>query len=239
LKKEISREIEGDKLSIIVPVFNEDKNFPLLYSQIKNRVKVPYHIIVVYDFDEDTTLPIIREIQLTDKDLILVKNRLGKGALNALKAGFNYVKKGPIVVTMSDLSDDPKVINLMYKKYLEGYDIVCGSRYMKGGSHSGGAFLKKVMSKIAGLSLYYIRGFPTHDVTNNFKLYNKAFLESIDIESKGGFEISMEITIKAFKRNKAIAEVPASWKDRSEGESNFKLWKWLPSYLKWYLIAFF
>ena len=57
------------------------------------------------------------------------------------------------------------------------------------------------------------------------------------IESKGGFDVAMEITVKAFKKGYPICEVPVTWKDRTAGKSKFKLWRWLPYYLKWYLYA--
>ncbi len=226
-------------LHIIVPVYNEAVNFPILYEQIAKNIKTKHILVVVYDFDEDTTLPIVRKYQQIDKNLILYKNTRGRGALNAILSGFDYVKDGPLLVTMADLSDDLSIVDTMYKKYVEGADLVCGSRYMKGGKQLGGPLLKRSLSYIAGMSLYWFRSIPTHDVTNNFKLYDKALLNTINIESKGGFEIAMEITVKAFKSNKAITEVPSIWTDRTDGDSNFKLWRWLPSYIKWYLYALF
>ena len=169
---------------------------------------------------------------------MLHKNTRGRGALNAILSGFDYVPSGPLLVTMADLSDDLAVVDDMYRLYLEGAAVVCGSRYMKGGRQIGGPLLKRTLSRLAGVSLYWIRHFPTHDVTNNFKLYDKAFLDSITIESSGGFEIGMEITVKAFKAGKKITERPSAWYDRTAGESNFKLWQWLPSYLHWYFYAF-
>jgi hypothetical protein len=59
-------------------------------------------------------------------------------------------------------------------------------------------------------------------------------LDTIEIESKGGFEIGMEITVKAYIAGYKITEVPTTWNDRTDGESNFKLWAWLPHYLHWY-----
>jgi dolichol-phosphate mannosyltransferase len=227
------------ELHIITPVFNEAENFSALYDEVKNKIKTKHKLIVVYDFDEDTTVPVVKKYQKKDKDLILHKNSRGKGALNAILSGFDYVKSGPLLVTMADLSDDLGVVDAMYQKYLEGADEVCGSRYMKGGHQLGGPLLKRTLSHIAGVSLYYVRRFPTHDVTNNFKLYDKAMLDKITIESQGGFEVAMEITVKAFKLKKKIVEVPSTWHDRTSGESNFKLWKWLPLYLHWYFYALF
>ncbi len=226
-------------LHIVVPVYNEAENFPRLYEELSKKIHTPYKLIVVYDFDEDTTVPVVKKYLKKDKRISLVKNTKGRGVLYAILTGFEAVKNGPLLVTMADLSDDLKVVDDMYQLYLQGADVVCGSRYMKGGKQIGGPLLKRILSRTAGLSLRYIRRFPTHDITNNFKLYDKAFIDSIEIESVGGFEIAMEITTKAFENKKSIKEVPSTWKDRTAGDSNFKLVQWLPSYLKWYFRALF
>lgn len=196
-------------------------------------------MIVVYDFDEDTTVPVAKKYQKKDKYLVLHKNKRGKGVLNALLSGFSLVKTGPLLVIMGDLCDDLSIVDEMYQCYLDGATVVCPSRYMKGGRQLGGTWGKRTLSKLAGVSLYWFRRVPTHDITNNFRLYDKNFINSIKIESKGGFEVAMEITVKAFKQNKKIVEIPTTWRDRSAGKSKFKLWQWLPSYLRWYLYAIF
>jgi glycosyltransferase involved in cell wall biosynthesis len=225
-------------LNIVVPVYNEGDNFERLYKEVQKKITVPKRLIVVYDFDEDNTLPVARNIAKKDSSVELVKNTIGRGALNAIKTGFDHVKEGPVLVTMADLADDLKTVDAMYACYVDGAHLVCGSRYMKGGKQVGGPLVKRTMSRIAGVSLRYMRGFPTHDVTNNFKLYDKALLEKIEIESTGGFEVAMEITVKAYRHGATIKELPSTWYDRTAGTSNFKLWKWLPSYLKWYFYAY-
>jgi dolichol-phosphate mannosyltransferase len=228
---------KNPKLHIVIPVYNEGKNFPNLYKNIKKNIKIPHKIIVVYDFDEDTTVPVVERYQRDDKTVILHKNTIGRGVLNALKSGFNYVKSGPLLVIMGDLSDDLSIVEKMYKLYLNGAVVVCPSRFMKGGKQIGGPLFKRTLSRISGVSLYWIRRIPTHDITNNFRLYDKDFINTIKIESTGGFEIAMEITVKAFRQRKKIAELPTTWRDREAGEAKFKLWKWLPSYLRWYVYA--
>lgn len=226
------------KLNIVIPVFNEAKNFPNTYKAIQKNIKSARDIFVVYDFDEDTTVPVAKKLAKTDKGLHLVRNDLGRGPLNALKTGFAATKSGPVLVVMADLSDDLKDVDKMLDLYKQGSDVVCGSRYMRGGGQVGGPFVKRTLSRLAGTSLYYIRGIPTHDVTNNFKLYDSALLHALTIESQKGFSIAMEITVKAFLSGKKIAEVPTIWRDRTEGEANFNLWGWLPQYLRWYFYAF-
>jgi glycosyltransferase involved in cell wall biosynthesis len=168
-----------------------------------------------------------------------VKNHYGRGALNAIKTGFDEARSDAILVMMADLSDDLAVVDRMYDLLTrEGCDIVCGSRYMPGGKQIGGPRLKGALSRWAGLSLHYFLGLPTHDVSNSFKIYRRAFIQAQTIESDGGFEIGTELVVKAFIGGRKIAEVPAVWTDRVAGKSRFKLWKWLPKYLRWYLFAF-
>jgi len=109
---------------------------------------------------------------------------------------------------------------------------------MPGGRQIGGPRLKNFLSRTAGKSLHLLTGLPTHDVTNSFKMYRTSFLRSLSLESSGGFEIGMEIVVKAFVGGARIAEVPSTWTDRVAGKSRFRLWRWLPSYLRWYLYAF-
>ena len=230
--------MQQPELSIVVPVFNEAANFPKTYRKVKELIKTPHRMLVVYDFDGDSTVPVVRELMQSDPTLQLVKNDIGRGPGNALKAGFQAVASGPVLVIMADLADDLNDVEPMLALYRQGADVVCGSRYMRGGRQVGGPFVKSTLSRLAGVSLYYVRGVPTHDITNNFKLYNAAFLKDITIESKAGFSIAMEITVKAFLHGKKIAEVPTTWYDRVDGKSNFKLFTWLPQYLRWYFLAF-
>ena len=108
---------------------------------------------------------------------------------------------------------------------------------MQGGKQLGGPLLKRTLSRLAGLSLYYLVGFPTHDATNNFRLYDAALVNELQIESEQGFEIALELTAKAFVRGEQIGEIPTTWKDRDAGESRFQLFRWLPKYFRWYRYA--
>lgn len=227
-------------LTIIIPVYNEGENIKTAIDRIEKEVKYPHVINVIYDFDEDTTINPVQEIQETCLSQInLVKNKYGRGVLNAIKTGLETFKSEYAVVTMADLSDPPIVINDMVDcAEKKKADVVCASRYMKGGKQIGGPFIKSLMSKIAGVSLHYLSRLPVHDATNSFKLYRKSFLDKMTIESTGGFELGIELVVKAFKGGYTLCEVPTSWEDRVAGKSNFKLVEWLPKYLKWYLFAF-
>jgi glycosyltransferase involved in cell wall biosynthesis len=227
----------AESLTIVIPVYNEGENIKKTVAEIEEKVSTPHGIIVVYDFDEDNTLPPARELIAQGLSLRLVKNAYGRGALNAIRTGIERVHGGAVLVAMGDLSDDMTAVDGMFRLFLQGFDVVCGSRYMKGGRQLGGPWLKGQMSRLAGLSLHLLAGIPCHDVTNSFKLYRKAIFDKIQIESTGGFELGLEITVKAHFLGFRVTEVPSTWRDRSAGQSRFRLWKWLPHYLHWYLFA--
>ncbi len=226
-------------IHILIPVYNEKDNIEKTLNEIKEKVKTPHDITIIYDFDEDNTIPVVKEYIKKNPNIPikLLKNDYGKGALNAIKKGLDSVEDGAALVVMADMADDLSVVDEMAKKMDEGYELVCGSRYMKGGRQIGGPFLKGLMSRMAGISLHLLTGIPTHDISNSFKMYSADLLKSIEIESTGGFEIGLEILVKAFAQGRKITEVPSIWRDRTAGESRFKLWQWLPNYLHWYFYA--
>ncbi|HEX8698889.1 MAG TPA: glycosyltransferase [Myxococcaceae bacterium] len=223
-------------LHVVVPVYNEAENFRPFYESLASKVRTPFDVLVVYDRDEDTTLPVAREIAAKDPRVQLVKNEF-KGVLGALKTGMRHPKSGAVLVTMADLSDDHSCVDAMYSLYQQGFAVVSASRYARGGAQRGGPKVKGLLSRTAGASLRLLAGVPTWDATNNFKLYSREFLGTVDIESQGGFELALELTVKAHLQGRRIAELPTVWTDRVAGKSNFKLMKWLPHYLRWYTLG--
>ncbi len=224
-------------LSIVAPVYNEADNIIRFVEAIETSVPQPFVLWIVYDFDEDTTLPPARKLAETRPWLKLHRNAIGRGVANALRAGFDAVPDGPVLVTMADLSDDLSIVPRMLDLYAQGFRVVCPSRYMRGGRQIGGPLFKRLLSQTAGWSLHFVAGLPTHDATNNFRLYDAALVRELGIESQAGFEVALELTTKAFSRGIPIAEVPSTWRDRTAGESNFKLGKWLPHYAHWFVRA--
>ncbi len=226
-------------LTIVVPVYHEQDNIERLLDEVRAKVSTPHRTLVVYDKDDDPTVPVVERLLPAHPDVKLLKNDLGRGVLNAIRKGFGEVPDdGACIVVMADLSDDLAKVDRMFELLGDGYDLVCGSRYMRGGKQIGGPRFKGFLSRLAGVSLHALAGFPTRDATNAFRMYRGDLLRAIPIESKGGFELSLELTVKAWRMGYRIAEVPSVWRDRTAGESRFKLWAWLPSYLRWYFLAF-
>jgi len=229
---------EAPVLSVVMPVFKEGEAVEPVLRSLTSAVTTPHEILVVYDFDEDPTVPVIERLGTELPAVRGLRNDLGRGVLNAMKAGIAASSGAYVLVSMADGSDEPQVVDPMVGLARDGADVVSASRYMRGGHQVGGPFLKRLMSRTAGLTLHWFAGVPTHDPTNNFKLYSRRFLDTVTIESTAGFELALELTVKATLAGRRVAEVPTTWRDRTAGQSNFKLRKWLPHYLHWYWAAF-
>jgi dolichol-phosphate mannosyltransferase len=222
----------------VVPVYNEGENVvPTLRGVVESTRTRPLEVLVVYDFDADTTVPVVNRLQAELPELRLHRNDVGRGVVNALKSGLAAAGAPFVLVTMGDGSDDPGDIDAMYSLAHGGADVVAGSRYVSGGHQVGGPLLKRTMSRVAGLSLHWLGGLPIHDATSNYRLYSKRLLQRVTIESTGGFELGLELTVKAYALGLRVAEVPTTWRDRTAGQSRFQLWRWLPRYLRWYWVG--
>jgi dolichol-phosphate mannosyltransferase len=226
------------KLSIVLPVYNEGEAVEPVLRALSAAVGTPHELVVVYDFDEDTTVPVVNGLAAEIPGLRGLRNDLGRGVLNAMKAGIAATTAPFVLISMADGSDEPEVVDRMVRFAEAGADVVSASRYMPGGRQIGGPLLKRLLSRAAGLTLHWFAGVPTHDPTNNFKLYSRSFLDATTIESTAGFELALELTVKATLARRRVAEVPTTWRDRTAGQSNFKLRNWLPHYVHWYRRAF-
>jgi dolichol-phosphate mannosyltransferase len=226
------------ELSVVMPVFKEGEAVEPVLRALTAGVSASHEILVVYDFDEDPTVPVIDRLTAELPTIRGLRNDLGRGVLNAMKAGIAEASGTYVLISMSDGSDEPHVVDSMVALARDGADVVAASRYMPGGRQIGGPRLKRLMSRVAGLTLHWFAGIATHDPTNNFKLYSRRFLDATPIQSSAGFELALELTVKASLAGHRVAEVPTTWRDRTAGQSNFRLRQWLPNYLHWYRVAF-
>lgn len=224
-------------LSIVMPVYNEGEPVEAVLRAYASAITTPHEIVVVYDFDEDTTVPVIERVARELPAIRGHRNTMGRGVLSAMRSGMAVAQGRYVLVSMADGSDEPHIVDAMVALARDGADVVAASRYMPGGRQMGGPLVKRSLSRLAGLTLHWFAGVATHDPTNNFKLYSRRFLDSITIESSAGFELALELTVKATLAGRRVAEVPTMWRDRTGGQSNFRLRKWLPHYVHWYVAA--
>ncbi len=223
-------------LSVIIPVHNEAANIEKTLEAIRKNIPVPHEIIVVYDSERDSTLPVLRRLGRQNKNLHYRKNTVQSGPSGALRTGFMLAKAPLVLVTMADLCDDltqvPKLLSLAKKA-----DIICPSRYTKNGRQELRPSPKVWIPRIAGFLLHLLTGLPTYDPTNSYKLYRKKVLDSMQLTSTVSFSVTLEIVAKAHLLGYQICEIPTIWRDRQHGKTNFNLSRSIVPYLKWFSLA--
>lgn len=226
------------RVSIVIPAYNEaDAILPVL-DRLAEGVQLPHEVLVVVDEPEDSTAPVIERRSRDDERVRLLVSTFGRGPANAIRYGIENAQAPVAVVTMADGSDDPRLIDDLTRLVERGVAVAAASRYMPGGQQVGAPFRKRVLSRFAGRSLQFLARVGTRDATNSFKAYSTEFVREVGIDSRHGFEVGLELTAKARRLRRPVAEVPTIWLERETGVSNFKLAQWIPKYLRWYRLAF-
>jgi glycosyltransferase involved in cell wall biosynthesis len=226
------------RVSVVIPAYNEGDAIVPALDRLFESVELACEVLVVVDFDEDTTLPWVEKYAVREPRLRSVVQTYGKGPANAIRYGIHASAAPVVVVTMADGCDDPAQIDDLVRLVERGVVVAAASRYMPGGQQVGGPLLKSKLSRLAGVSLRWFAQVGTRDPTNSFKAYSKEFVEEVGISSRDGFEIGLELTAKARRLRLPVAEIPTIWLDRQAGMSNFKLARWIPKYLRWYRFAY-
>jgi dolichol-phosphate mannosyltransferase len=226
------------RVSVVIPAYEEGEAIVGCLDRILAGVSLPCEILVVFDDDGDSTVEPLRKYAEQDARVVPQRNTYGNGPARAIRYGIDHVRAPVVVVTMADGSDDAEQIDELCKLVERGVVIAAASRYMSGGQQIGGPVLKSQLSRMAGLSLFWLARVGTRDATNSFKAYSAEFVRDVHIDSDGGFEIGIELVAKARRLRKPVAEIPTIWLERAYGASNFKVARWIPRYLKWYRFAF-
>jgi glycosyltransferase involved in cell wall biosynthesis len=227
------------QLDIVIPVYNEGKNIVAVLGALARDVTTPARVLICYDSETDDTLPSIRAHPGAHAGLPVefVRNP-GHGAHAAVMAGFAASTAPQVVVFPADDDFNSAILDRMVALARQGCDIVCASRFMPGGTMQGAPWLKAMLVRTAAFSLHRLARLPTHDATSGFRLFSRRVIEQIAVESDQGFCYSIELLVKAHRLGWRIGEVPALWFERRRGASRFRVLKWLPAYLRWYLYAF-
>jgi dolichol-phosphate mannosyltransferase len=227
------------ELDIVIPVFNEGRNIMATLSALAKAVATPGRVLVCYDHAEDDTLPAIRSNPQAHAPLPVefVRNA-GRGAHSAVMSGFAASTARFVLMYPADDDYNAPMVDRMVALAKEGCDVVCASRFMPGGAMEGAPLLKAALLRIANFTLHYVARLPTRDASNGFRLFSRRVIERIAVESDQGFCYSVELLVKAHRLGWKIGEVPAQWFERRHGESRFRVFAWLPGYLRWYLYAF-
>lgn len=218
---------------IIIPVYNEIENLLKLFPIFKKNVKSKVLITLCYDSHKDNVYKNYKLLKKFGLKFKLLKN-LKKGPCEAVKTAIIKSKKDCLIVYPADDFLNTKLIDLMIKKFQEGYDIVAPSRFMKGGSMKNCPIIKSILVRFCSYTLFLFSSIPVQDASNGFRLFSKKLIKKVRIQSKVGFAYSLEILVKCERMNMKIIQIPAKWEERKFGKSRFLTFSWIGQYLKWY-----
>lgn len=220
------------EISIVIPAHNEGGNLPTLIAEIDkvlSSLNKESEIIVMNDNSTDNTEETLIDLKNKYSTLQVIKRVKDQGVGNTLREGFTHAK-GEVIITMdADLSHNPQDIPRLYKKLGEGYDVVIGSRYVKGGGME--STLGRIIVSRGFAFFSNLLGLRVHDATTGYRAQKKDVLNRLNLESKG-FEIHVEIPMKTVKKGYKICEIPIKYRRRKEGKSKLRYIKEGPRYIK-------
>jgi len=218
------------KISIVVPAHNEEGNleslaFALIPVLERYNETEDYELVLVDDNSQDRTPSIIDALAKGNPRIKPVHRTDTPGFGNAIKTGFKKATGDVIIPFMGDLSDSPEDIPKLVSKIEDGYDIAYGSRFVDGGSLNGYPRSKMLANRSFNNLVRFAFGIPYKDVTNAFKAYRREVLDAIGIDNidANGFDLTVEVPLKAHILGFKGVEVPVSWNGRKRGEAKLKL----------------
>lgn len=229
-------------ITLIMPVLNGSNSVIPVIATLAFTVKYPLELLVVYDTDNDTTIPVVEELKKLFPNIRLIKNK-GERLIGAIQTGIGVATAETVGIWLSYHVDPYGLLNDMYELIInEGCDLVSGNRFSRGKSTFRGSLVKKLLSRLGNYVYRDIIGIPLGDVTTSMKIYKKSLLNRYPIETgnNGGWAISTEYVVKAAMEGNKFGEIEFMPKNTNliHGLSNFKIYRQLSEYLKWLVLGF-
>lgn len=220
------------KLSVVVPLYNEEESIPQLASEIRDAVEklsLEYELIFIDDGSRDGSFKQITTLASSDSRIKCLRFRRNYGKAAALSEGFR-VANGQMVVTMdSDLQDDPSEIGALMNKINEGFDVVSGWKKSR-----KDPWTKKVPSKLFNLVTRIMSGVRIHDFNCGLKIYKADVIKTINIYG----EMHRYIPVLAKMAGFSVTEIVVNHRARLYGNTKFGAGRFLKGFLDLVTIIF-
>lgn len=225
------------ELSIVIPTYKEKQNLHELLPVLdKTLAKLKFEIIVVDDFSDDGTEKAVQDLSLDSVKLITRRDQ--RGLSSAVHLGVSQAKGEVICFMDADFSHPPTALMGMYQMIIqEGYQLVVGSRLVKGGGSKDWPWKRKFISWGARQLARPLT--PIKDITSGFFMFKKEVYPQKELNLEG-FKIGMEVAVKGGA--KKIGEYPIVFEDRRYGESKLSggvMFSYLKQLIELYSFRFF
>jgi UDP-glucose 4-epimerase len=229
------------QLSIVVPAYKESSNLDIVCDRLLgvfDRDNVSAEILLIDDASPDDTYEAaVRQMWKSPRVRAFTKPT-PRGMGNAIQYGIERARAPIVGITMGDGSDQVERIPEMYRKVAdEGYALVIGSRYRAKENYEAVPRLYRFWSRCFRLTAWAVVGIRLSDYTNAFRVFDRRIFARYGPES-GGFEISPEITFKAWFATRRVSELDVRHLKRASGQSKFSFLRAGPGYGKILLKAF-
>lgn len=215
------------KLSLVIPAHNEQENIGPCLTELTRVLGtehgIPHEIIVVDDNSSDRTADVVREFQATFPQIRLVRRQPPGGFGRAIRSGLSAVQGDVVVIYMADLSDDPQDVVMYYRKIMDGYDCVYGSRFIRGSHVEQYPKVKLIVNRLVNTAIRWLFWTKFNDLTNAFKAYRTEVIRACGPFTACHFNITLEMSLGALNRDYRIVQVPISWYGRKWGASKLRL----------------
>ncbi|MCX8024907.1 MAG: glycosyltransferase family 2 protein [Thermanaerothrix sp.] len=223
-----------ERLSIVVPVFNEEENLPLLHRAICSAMEAvtwAWEVVFVNDGSQDRSGEVLEILALSDPEHVrVIELRRNFGQTAAIAAGIDHALGDVIVLMDADLQNDPADIPMMLEKIREGYDVVSGWRV-----HRKDAFLTRTLpSRIANGLISWVTGVHLHDYGCTLKAYRREVLTGFKLYG----EMHRFIPVYAHGVGAKIIEVPVRHHPRRFGKAKYGLERTLKVILDLFTVKF-
>jgi UDP-glucose 4-epimerase len=229
------------KLSIVIPAFKEASNLALVCDRLLEVFaadRIPVEILIIDDASPDATYEVALRQMWKSPRIRAFTKPAPRGMGNAIRYGIDRARGSVVVITMGDGSDQVERIPDMYRKVAdEGYGLVIGSRYRARENYQAIPLLYRFWSGCFRLTAWAVVGLRLSDYTNAFRAFDRRIFGRYGAES-GGFEISPEITFKAWFATGRVAELDVRHLKRASGQSTFSFLRAGPGYGKILIKAF-
>lgn len=207
------------KLSIVIPVYNEDESLDLLHSAVSEsmaRVKMDWEVLYVDDGSKDNSVAKLIELQHQDPDhIVVIEFRRNFGQTTAISAGIDHASGDIITFLDADLQNDPSDIPMMLEKLDEGYDVVSGWRK----NREDNALTRNLPSHIANWLISNVTGVHLHDYGCTLKVYRREVITGFKLYG----EMHRFIPVYANSVGAKIIELPVKHHSRKFGKSKYGL----------------
>ena len=205
-----------NKVSIIVPVYNEEESISLLINEIvevMNLNEIIFELIVINDGSKDDTKKILKRLSQSIAQLIVVNLRKNYGQTAAMAAGFDNASNDIIITLDGDLQNDPNDIPHLIEIINKGYDLVCGWRF----NRKDKLLSRKIPSKIANKLIGLVTGINIHDYGCSLKAFKKEIIKDIKLYG----ELHRFLPVLANIEGAKIIEIKVNHRSRQYGSSKY------------------